>query len=134
MFGETHKKYAAELVDEEEKIKCMDYFSRVEEKFIDICRQVLDWIFRVEENLLAVSLQVDSEVNPDDSVSCADAKTSSKASKISGHSGHASSHASSKSFLLLARAREDARVAELKAEEAMLKKRQELEEQKFRLK
>ena len=125
-FGEAHRNYAAELVNEEEKTKCMEYSSR-EEKFTEICRQVLDWISRVEENLLAVSLRVDSEVNPDDSVSCADAKTSSKASKISRRSSHASSHASRTSSLLLARAKKAVCVAELQAEQAMLKKKQELD-------
>ena len=133
-FGEAHRSYAAELVNKEEKTKCMEYFSREEEKSTEICRQVLEWISRVEENLLAVSLQVDSEVNSDDSVSCADAKTSSKALKISRRSSRASSRASRTSSLLLARAKETVHVAELQAEQAMLKKRHELEEQKFRLK
>ena len=123
-FGEAHRSYAAELVNKEEKTKCMEYFSGKEEKSTETCRQVLDWISRVEENLLAVSLQVDSEVNSDDSVSCADAKRSSRAS----------SRASRTSSLLLARAKEAVHVAELQAEQAMLKKRHELEEQKFRLK
>ena len=131
---EKHRNYAAELVNEEEKTKCTEYFSRKEEKFTEICRQVLDWISRFEENLLAVSRQVNSELNPDDSVSCADAKTFSKAWKISRRSSRASSHASRTSSLLLARAKEAVCVAELQAEQAMLKKRQELEEQKFRLK
>ena len=77
---------------------------------------------------------MNSEVNPDDSISCADAKTFSKAWKISRCSSRASSHASRTSSLLLARAKEAVCVAELQAEQAMLKKRQELEEQKFRLK
>ena len=131
-FGEAHRSYAGELVNKEEKTKCMEYFSRKEEKSTETCRQVLDWISRVEENLLAVSLQVDPEVNPDDSVSCADAKTSSKASKISRRPSRATSRASRTSSLLLSRAKEAVRVAELQAEQAMLKKRQE--EQKFRLK
>ena len=83
---------------------------------------------------MAVSCQVNSEVNPDDSISCADAKTFSKAWKISRCSSRASSHASRTPSLLLARAKEAVCVAELQAEQAMLKKRQELEEQKFRLK
>ena len=81
----------------------------------------------MKKTFLAVSLRLDSEVNPDDSVSCADAKTSSKASKISRCSSHASSHASRASSLLLARAKEAVCVAELQAEQAMLKKRQELD-------
>lgn len=89
----------------------MEYFSREQEKFKDFCQRVLDWISRVEDNLRAVSLQVDSEVNPDDSVSCADAKTPSKASNISRRSSCASSRTSRTSSLLLARAKEAARVA-----------------------
>ena len=50
-FGEAHRNYAAELVNEEENTKCMEYSSREEEKFTEICRQLLDWISRVEENL-----------------------------------------------------------------------------------
>ena len=106
----------------------MKYFSREEEEFKDFCQRVLYWLLRVVGNLWAVSLQVDSEVNPDDSVRCADAKTPSKASKISRRSSRTSSRASHASSLLLARAKEAARVAELKTEQAMLKKRQELEE------
>lgn len=36
-FGEAHRNYAVELVNEKEKTKCMEYFSREEEKFTEIC-------------------------------------------------------------------------------------------------
>ena len=93
-----------------------------------------DWITRVEANLVALSLQIDFEVKPEDSVSCAGVGSPARASRTSKHSSRASSRVIRTSSLFVARAKEAARVAELKAERSMLDKRQALEEQKFRLK
>ena len=87
----------------------------------------------MEANLVAESLQVDSEVKPEDSVSCVGVRTPSKTSRTSKRSSRAGSRASRTSSLFVARAKEAARVAELKAERLMLEKRQVLEEQRFRL-
>ena len=88
----------------------------------------------MEANLVAQSLPVDSEVKPEDSVSCAGVRTPSKTSRTLRRASRAGSRASHASSLVVARAKEAARVAELKAERSMLEKRQVLEEQKFRLK
>ena len=104
-----------------------------ERKFRDFYWTTSDWITRVEANLVAQSLQVDSEVKPEDSVSCVGVKTSSKTSRTSKRSSRAGSRASRTSSLFVARAKEAARVAELKAERLMLEKRQVLEKQRFRL-
>ncbi|KAL9986036.1 hypothetical protein ACROYT_G000097 [Oculina patagonica] len=105
-FQGAHSNYAAEVQSAEDKVACEEY------------------------------LRVDSEIKPENSVSNADFRTPSRISRTSRRSSRASSRASrsSSSSLLVARAKEAARVAELKAERAMLDKRQALEEQKFRLK
>ena len=135
-FQGAHDNYAAEVQSAEGKVACEEYFAREEGKFNRFHREIREWIAREEDNLLAVSLQVDSEIKPEDSVSNANMQTPSRISRTSRRSSQASSRASrsSSSSLLVARAKEAARVAELKAERAMLDKRQALEEQKFRLK
>ena len=132
-FQGAHDNYAAEVQSAEGKVAREEYFAREEGKFNRFHREIREWIARVEDNLLAVSLQVDSEIKPEDSVSNADTQTPSR---ISRRSSRASSRASrsSSSSLLVARAKEAARLAELKAERAMLNKRQALEEQRFRFK
>ena len=69
-----------------------------------------------------MSLQVDSNVKPNDSISCAGTPTPSRKSR---HSRSVSSRGSHTSSVALATA------AELKAEIVMLEKRQALEEKKF---
>ena len=69
-------------------------------------------------------LQVDSN----DSISCAGRPTPSRRSR---HSSSVSSRGSHTSSVASARAKEAARAAELKAEIAMLEKRQALEEKKL---
>ena len=133
-FKDAHVNYAAEIGSEEDKIECEEYFTCEERKFRDFYWTTSDWITRVEANLVAQSLQVDSEVKPEDSVSCAGVGSPARASRTSKRSSRASSRVSRISSLFVARAKEAARVAELKAERSMLDKRQVLEEQKFRLK
>ena len=133
-FKDAHLNYAAEIGSEENETECDEYFTREERKFRDFYWSTSDWITRVEANLVAQSLQVDSEVKPEDSVSCAGVRTPSKTSRTSRRASRAGSRASRASSLVVARAKEAARVAELKAERSMLEKRQVLEEQKFRLK
>ena len=132
-FKDAHLNYAAEIGSEEDEIECDEYFTREERKFRDFYWTTSDWITRVEANLVAQSLQVDSEVKPEDSVSCVGVRTPSKTSRTSKRSSRAGSRASRTSSLFVARAKEAARVAELKAERLMLEKRQVLEEQRFRL-
>ena len=83
--------------------------------------------------LLAAGLQDDSDVKPDDSVSCVGSQMHSGTSKHSNRGSHGCSCGSRTSSFEAARMKEMARLAELNAEEVMLKKRQVLEEKKLRL-
>ena len=132
-FKDAHLNYAAEIGSEENETECDEYFTREERKLRDFYWTTSDWITRVEANLVAQSLQVDAEVKPEDSVSCVGVRTPSETSRTSKRSSRAGSRASRTSTLFVARAKEVARVAELKAERLMLEKRQVLEEQRFRL-
>ena len=78
-------------------------------------------------------LQDDSDVKPDNSVSCVGPQMHSGTSKHSNRGSRACSRGSRTSSFEAARMKEMARLAELKAEEVMLKKRQVLEEKKFHL-
>ena len=49
-------------------------------------QQIVDWVINTEHKLLAESLQVDSVVNPEDSISCAGMPIPSDNSKVSKHS------------------------------------------------
>ena len=70
-FKDAHLDYVAEIESDEDKIECDEYFTGEERKFRDFYWTTSDWIARVEANPVAQSLQVDSEVKPGDSVSCA---------------------------------------------------------------
>ena len=135
-FRNAHHDYTSEIQDAEEFVECHRYLCKEERKFNARRRQIVDSISETEEKLLAASHQVDSEVKPEDSVSCAGMHTPSRTSKTSRHSSQTSSRGSrtSTSSVTLARAKEAAKVAELEAEKRMLEKRQALEEKKFRLK
>ena len=78
-------------------------------------QQIVDWIINTEHKLLAESLQVDSVVNPKDSISFAGMPFPSGASKVSKHSSRVSSRSGHASSVAAARAKEAARIAELKA-------------------
>ena len=96
-------------------------------------QQIVDWITNTEHKQLAESLQVDSAVNPYDSISCAGTPIPSGASKISKGSSRARSRCGRTLSVAAARAKEVARIAELKADISMLEKHQTLDEEKFRL-
>lgn len=68
--------YVAKFDNKEDKLKCDEYFTREEEKFNHFYQTIREWISRVEDNLVTASLQVDSDVKPEDSVSCARRRTS----------------------------------------------------------
>ena len=77
---------------------------------------------------------MNSQINPEDSASQIGSWTASKSStRQSRRSNRSCWHTSGTSSLTIARAKEAARIAELKAEAAAFTKRQSLEEQKFRL-
>ena len=91
-------------------------------------QQIVDWITNTEHKLWSESLQVYLAVNPEDSISCAGMPIPSGASKVSKHSSRASWRDGRASSVAAARAKEAARIAELKADISML--RQTLEEKK----
>lgn len=125
---EAHYDYANEIHDADGIVQCQLYLDKEEKKFSTFRQKIADWITVGEDKLLAVSLQVGSNVKPNDSISCVGTPTPSRRSR---HSSSVSSRGSHTSSVALARAKEAARAAELKAEIAMLEKRQALE--KFRL-
>ena len=84
-FKEAHLNYVAEIGSEENEVECGEYFTREERKFRDFYWTTSDWITRVEVNLVAQSLQVDSEVKPEDSVSCAGVGSPARTSRASKH-------------------------------------------------
>ena len=124
---EAHYDYSSESMDEDGIPKYQLYLGSEERKFGLFLQQIVDWITVTEEKLLADSLQLDSVVKPEDSISFAGASEPWKAfnaSKLSKLSSGASSRGSRASSVALARAK----VAKLRAEIAMLEKRQALEE------
>ena len=123
---EPHYDYANEIHDAD-GVEYQLYLDKEEKKFNTFRQKIADWITVTEDKLLAVSLQVDSNVKPNDSISCAGTPTPSRRSR---HSSSVSSRGSHTFSVALARAKEAARAAELKAEIAMLEKRQALEEKK----
>ena len=75
---------------------------------------------------------MNSQINPEDSASQIGSQTASKSStRRSRRSNRSGLHTSATSSLTIARAKEAARIVELKAEAAAFKKCQSLEEQKF---
>ena len=127
---DTHRDYAGEIRDEAGMLECQAYLERRKKNFSTFRKRIVDWIAAVEDKLVAESLRVDSDVKPEDSISCAGTPTLSRVSK---HPSRASSRGSRTSSVAFARAKEAAKVAELQAEITMLEKRQALEERKLRL-
>ena len=80
-FKDAHLNYAAEIGSEENEVECGEYFTRGGRKFRDFYWTTSDWITKVEANLVTQSLQVDSEVKPEDSVSCAGVGSPARASR-----------------------------------------------------
>ena len=117
---EAHQEYASEIQDADGVAECQQYLCEEEKKFNTFRRQVVYWITETENNLLAVSLQVDLDVKPEDSVSCSGMPTPSGVSKTSKNPSRASSRGSRASSVALARAKEAAKVAEIRAEIRML--------------
>ena len=132
-FKEAHRDYVGKILDENDIIEGQRYLEDKERKVRVFRKQIVDWIINIEHKLLAELLQVDSAVNPEDSISCAGTPIPSGTSKVSKHSSRASSRGGRASSVAAARAKEAARIAELKAEMSMLEKRQTLEEKTFRL-
>ena len=132
-FKKAHCDYVREILDENAIIEGQRYLEDKERKVRLFHQQIVDWIINIGHKLLAESLQVDSAVNPEDSISCAGTPIPSGTSKVSKHSSRASSRGGHASSVAAARAKEAARIAEFKAEISILEKCQTLEEKKFRL-
>lgn len=115
--------------DETSVVRCQEQFDFKSLQADDFCQRVQEWIRKAEETLC-----LNSQINPEDSASQIASRTNSKSStRQSRRLSRSGSHRSSTSSLTVARAKEIARIAELKAEAAAFKKRQALEEQKLRL-
>ena len=127
---ESHYDYANEIQDADGVAQCQLYLDKEKKKFSTFRQKIADWITVAKDKLITASPQVDSNVKPNYSISCAGMPTPSRRSRNSSSVSSRGSHTSS---VALARAKEAARAAELKAEIAMLEKRQALEEKKFRL-
>ena len=127
---EAHYDYANEIQDADGVAQCQLYLDKEKKKFSTFRQKIADWITVAKDKLVTASPQVDSNVKPNYSISCAGMPTPSRRSRNSSSVSSRGSHTSS---VALARAKEAARAAELKAEIAMLEKRQALEEKKFRL-
>jgi len=132
-FVDAHRDYVGEILDENAINEGQRYLEDKERKVGVFRQQVVDWIIGTEHKRLAESLQVDSVMNPEDSISCAGTPIPSGTSKVSKHSSKASSRGGRTSSVAAARAIEAARIAELKAEISMLEKRRAFEEKKFHL-
>ncbi|KAL9978458.1 hypothetical protein ACROYT_G015977 [Oculina patagonica] len=128
-FKEAHVTYLSNLQDETSVTRCQEQFVYESSQADNFCQKVREWIRSVE-----LSLSLNSEINPEDSASQIASRTYSKSStRQSRRSNRSGSQRSSTSSLTVVRAKEIARIAELKAEAAAFKKRQALEEQRFRL-
>ena len=128
---DAHRDYVSEIRDEAELVESQGYLERQETNFTAFRQRIVDWIAATESKLLAESIRVDSDVKPEDSISCAGTPTPSN---VSRNPSRASSRGSRTSSVALARAKEAAQVAVLRAEITILEKRQALEERKLRLK
>ena len=128
-FKEAHILYMSFVEDEDCIARCQESFDREVVRKDNFIQRVQEWIVRVEE-----AVRLDAQIRPQDSVSRTGSRSTSKPSRRSEHSSRSGSHKSSGTSLSVVRAKEAARMAELKAEAAILKKRQFLEEQRFRLK
>lgn len=128
-FTEAHLAYSSNLQDEANAARCQEQFNVESLQADDFCQGVQEWITRAEE-----IQRLNSQINPEDSVSQIGSRATTKSStRQSRRSSHSGSSRSSTSSLTVARAKEAARIAELKAEAAVFKKRQSLDEQRFRL-
>ncbi|KAL9967039.1 hypothetical protein ACROYT_G025196, partial [Oculina patagonica] len=119
-FKEAHVTYLSNLQDETSVTRCQEQFVYESSQADNFCQKVREWIRSVE-----LSLSLNSEINPEDSASQIASRTYSKSSaRQSRRSNRSGSQRSSTSSLTVVRAKEIARIAELKAEAAAFKKRQ----------
>ena len=125
-FTEAHDAYNAALVEESQRQESDLYFAEIESSLGFFCRTVNDWL-RVTEARLQ-----DNLITPDDSASQAGSGVRNKSRP--SMCGSRASQFSKTSSLSAARAKEAARIAELRAEVHALKHRHSLQETELRLK
>ena len=128
-FQDANNAYLFNVQDEATVLKCQEQFDSVSLQTDDFFQKVERWIQSSEE-----ILRLNSQISPRDSISQVSSRVTLKLStRQSRHSSCSGSHKSGSSSLAIARAKEVARIAELKAEAAAFKKHQSLEKQKFHL-
>ena len=125
-FTEAHDAYNVALVEESQRHESDLYFADIESSLDFFCRTVNDWL-RVTEARLQ-----DNLITPDDSASQIGSEVRSKSRP--SMCGSRTSHFSKTSSISAARAKEAARIAELRAEAHALKHRHSLQESELRLK
>ncbi|XP_066023399.1 uncharacterized protein [Pocillopora verrucosa] len=125
-FTEAHDAYNVALVEESQRQESDLYFADIESSLDFFCRTVNDWL-RVTEARLQ-----DNLLTPDDSASQIGSEVRSKSRP--SMCGSRTSHFSKTSSISAARAKEAARIAELRAEAHALKHRYSLQESELRLK
>ena len=125
-FTEAHDAYNVALVEESQRQESDLYFADIESSLDFFCRTVNDWL-RVTEARLQ-----DNLITPDDSASQIGSEVRSKSRP--SMCGSRTSHFSKTSSISAARAKEAARIAELRAEAHALKHRHSLQESELRLK
>ena len=123
-FKEADFAYSSNLQDDIIVARCQEQLNSESSRANLFYQRIQEWIKRSEE-----LLRLNSQINPEDSMSQIGSRTTSKSSSRKSRR----SSQSSTSTLALTRAKEAARIAELEAEAAALEKRRSLEEQKLRL-
>lgn len=68
---EAHQDYFGEILDENNINEGRHYLEDKEQKVCVFCQPIVNLIINIEQKLLAESLQEDSVMNPEDSISCA---------------------------------------------------------------
>ena len=125
-FAEAQHAYHAALTDEGQRQESEVYFAEIESSLDFFCRTVNDWL-RVTEARLQ-----DNLVTPDDSAS--QVEIGHRSTPKPSECGSRSSRLSKTSSISAARAKEAARIAELRAEVLALNQRHSLQETELLLK
>ena len=125
-FAEAQHAYHAALTDEGERQESEDYFAEIEFSLDFFCRTVNDWLRVTEANLQ------DNLVTPDDSASQVEFGLRNRPKPF--ECGSRSSRFSKTSYISAARAKEAARITELRAEVLALNQRHSLQETDLLLK
>lgn len=125
-FQNAHEAFYNNLSDKDDILESNDYYDTVVERVSDLKQRVIDWKQRC----------IEFDIRPEDSVSNAGSRASSKATNLSKGS-KSGSNLSTDSSISVTRGRATARKAILKpyleAQAASFARRQALQEEKMRL-